>query len=179
MSMPVASSNRSSSGSTISSSRPEYTVRVPSPDAPSSPSSPPQPVRASASTNSSTTFFICTSLWIERKANLTQRVRVPLREHADRLAVRRDDDARAGRDELGRRPLGDDLRAVGEPHAVEDVVAAELAADHLGRSPRVGAQLQELGPDQHVDLRGAVSPHNREPSEQRLDEVTFDASPQE
>ena len=52
-------------------------------------------------------------------------------------------------------PLRDELHAV-EEHAVEDVVAAELAADDLAAAGRVGLELEQLGPDQHLD--GAAAP---------------------
>ena len=63
--------------------------------------------------------------------------------------------------------------------AVEDVVAAELAADDLAGAVRVGLQLELLGPDQRLDGGRAVPVRDREAAEQRLDQAVRDPAREE
>src|SRR5687768_18334480 len=60
--------------------------------------------------------------------------------------------ARPEGDLLVRGPLRPEVGAVGEAHAVEDVVAQERALDDLGLAAAVGLEPDQLGPQQDVDL---------------------------
>ena len=95
------------------------------------------------------------------------------REHGHAALVQADRDTRPERDDLGRRPLGDELDSV-EADAVEDVVTAELAGDDLRLACGIALELEQLGADEHARGpvgRGAV---RGERAEGRLDEAADD-----
>jgi hypothetical protein len=89
--------------------------------------------------------------------------------------VRLDRDPCAERDRLGGRTLRDERRAV-HAYAVDNVVAAELTPNDLGVPVRVDLELEQLRPDQGVDIARLCGVRGGKAAEQRLDETVLEPS---